>query len=203
MYLGLPLGAKQNSIAIWDTVIKRSEEKLAGWKVNRLILSGRVVLIKSVLASLPNYYLFVFSMLVSIKKKLDSIHSRFMWGGTVEKRKIHWVAWDLVCKPKQLGGLGIVDLRLKNKALLAKWLWRFVEDKDALWRCIISEKYGRNHRDLLPNTQNRNQFSMLWKNIMSLLKNSDEYAETLLSGLGVSIGNGMSILFWSQTEFRG
>lgn len=96
-----------------------------------------------------------------------------------------------------------MDLRLKNKALLFKWLWRFSDDKKALWRNVFTEKYGGNPIDLLPSSQNKNQFSVLWKNIMSPLMNSDDYAETLQSGMGFAIGNGANILFWSQEWVSG
>ncbi|XVE70027.1 hypothetical protein DITRI_Ditri10aG0038600 [Diplodiscus trichospermus] len=33
--------------------------------------------------------------------------------------------------------LGIVDLRLKNRALLNKWLWRYAKENNALWRRVI------------------------------------------------------------------
>jgi hypothetical protein len=30
--------------------------------------------------------------------------------------------WDILCRPKDQGGLGILNLQLHNKCLLAKWL---------------------------------------------------------------------------------
>lgn len=33
------------------------------------------------------------------------------------------VAWPAVCRPKELGGLGIPDIRLTNIALQTRWLW--------------------------------------------------------------------------------
>lgn len=50
--------------------------------------------------------------------------------------------WNEVVKPKGAGGLGLGDLRLKNLALLEKWLWRFGKEKEALWRRVIVSKYG-------------------------------------------------------------
>jgi hypothetical protein len=33
------------------------------------------------------------------------------------------VAWHLVCQPKNLGGLGLHNLRLINNALRTRWIW--------------------------------------------------------------------------------
>ena len=43
---------------------------------------------------------------------------------------------------KENGGLGIGDISIKNKALLNKWVWRYGEEPNALWRAIIDSKYG-------------------------------------------------------------
>ena len=53
------------------------------------------------------------------------------------------IKWSEVIKLKVLGGLGLENLAIKNCALLAKWWWRYGEEKDALWRRIIVFKYGK------------------------------------------------------------
>lgn len=50
--------------------------------------------------------------------------------------------WEVVCHPKENGGLGIGHLKEKNLALLRKWLWRFFNENDGLWQSIIHNKYG-------------------------------------------------------------
>lgn len=42
----------------------------------------------------------------------------------------------------QQGGLGLHSTRDKNKALLAKWVWHYNQEKNVLWRKLIKEKYG-------------------------------------------------------------
>ena len=46
-------------------------------------------------------------------------------------------------KPKSSGGFDLGSLENKNWALLAKWWWRFGEEKEALWRRLIASKYGK------------------------------------------------------------
>lgn len=37
--------------------------------------------------------------------------------------------WDVVCKSREEGGLGIRDIRAFNLALLGIWRWRFLSEK--------------------------------------------------------------------------
>ncbi|XP_070660612.1 uncharacterized protein [Malus domestica] len=52
--------------------------------------------------------------------ELNQMVTRFWWGKEVGKRRIHWVSWKKMCKPKSEGGLGFKDLYAFNLALLAK-----------------------------------------------------------------------------------
>jgi hypothetical protein len=40
------------------------------------------------------------------------------------RKKITVVAWNVVCKSKQQGDLGVIDIEDMNKSLLIKWLVR-------------------------------------------------------------------------------
>lgn len=40
------------------------------------------------------------------------------------------MCWDEVCRPKELEGLGIANLEVKNRALLNKWIWMFADEKE-------------------------------------------------------------------------
>lgn len=67
----------------------------------------------------------MFVMLVKVAKELEALGYKFFWGGTIHKRKIAWVKWDLVMASLENGGLDIGSLASFNMALILKWKWRF------------------------------------------------------------------------------
>lgn len=60
----------------------------------------------------------------------------------MEERKIPWVNWDMICLPKEKGGLGVQDLKNFNLALLGKWHWNLFHHQGELWARILYSKYG-------------------------------------------------------------
>ncbi|KAL4284888.1 hypothetical protein GQ457_16G011960 [Hibiscus cannabinus] len=75
--------------------------------------------------------------------------ANFLWGSN-SNQHIHWVSWKSVCQPKNHGGLGMFDVRLRSKSLLNKWLRRFVSENVSLWRKVVDAKYNFDERRLLP-----------------------------------------------------
>ena len=118
-YLGLPSlvgrGRKKAFNKIKDQVGKR----IAGWKGKLLSSAGRETLIKVVAQVTPTYSMSCFKLPDSLCKELGAMISRFWWGQKKEERKISWIAWDKLCKPKADEGMGFKDLKAFNLALLA------------------------------------------------------------------------------------
>jgi hypothetical protein len=131
-YLGLPLGAHFKAKSCWDEVVGKIERRLASWKRLYLSKGGRVTLIKSTLSNLPTYFLSLFPIPSSVASRIEKLHRDFLWGGIGEEFKYHLVSWSKVCSPISEGGLGIRNLRIFNKALLGKWLWRYAYEREAL-----------------------------------------------------------------------
>ena len=73
--------------------------------------------------------------------------------------------WSQICQPLSSGGLGILNLRLFNRALLGKWLWRFGNEREALWRQVILSKYGSLQGGWTYGDVSRPNGVSLWKNI--------------------------------------
>ena len=118
------------------------EWRLVGWKMLYLYKGGKVTLIKSSLSSLSTYFLSILPILGKVANCMEKLQRDFLWSVISGDSKWHLVKWAKVCKPMQVGGLGIRRLRSFNFALLGKWLWRYVLETNALWRWVIVVKYG-------------------------------------------------------------
>ena len=125
-----------------------------------------MILIKSILTSIPIYFLSFFRILNKVADKLVQIQRRFLWGGGLDQKKIAWVEWETVCLPKEKGGLGIKDIRTFNKALLEKWRWNMLQQNTKLWARILDSKYG-GWRSIAEGRRANNE-SIWWQDLMAV-----------------------------------
>ncbi|GFS31963.1 hypothetical protein Acr_00g0020140 [Actinidia rufa] len=140
-YLGLPLGVSPRRQAMWKLVIELIKKRLSSWKKRFLSFGGRLVLIKSVISSLPVYYMSLFKMPERVAKCIERIQATFLWGGDDANRKIHLISWDKIIRGKDRGGLDVRNIKIMNECLLCKWHWRFGAKYGALWKKLICSKY--------------------------------------------------------------
>ncbi|XP_057798040.1 uncharacterized protein LOC131014167 [Salvia miltiorrhiza] len=103
---------------------------------------GRITLVKSVLQSIPVYQLSFAFIPKAVIKELNSLFSKFLWGGGTQTGGITWFKWNALCLNKDSGGLGFRNIDWFNKVLLSKWLWRFLGEGKALWVRVIKSIYG-------------------------------------------------------------
>jgi hypothetical protein len=76
-YLGIPMHYKKLRNSDWNTLLERIEKKLSSWKGKHLSVGRRLVLINSVLTSLPLYMLSFFEVPRMVLEKLEYLRSRF------------------------------------------------------------------------------------------------------------------------------
>ncbi|CAN1823887.1 Putative ribonuclease H protein At1g65750, partial [Linum perenne] len=166
-YLGLPLGSRCTSTLLWDHVISNMERKLETWKTHFLSFGGRLTLLKSVISSLPVYYMSLLKAPSSVIARLESLQKRFLWTGTTDPKKLHWIHWDTIKCSKSRGGLRVQDLRILNTALLSKWTWRYATERSAWWRTLISSKCGTGPSDWISIWNFSSSGYSMWKGVIA------------------------------------
>jgi hypothetical protein len=111
VYLGLSIGGDPRRLIFWEPLLRSIKLRLAGFNSRFLSFGGRLVLLKSVLTSLPVYALSFFKAPSGIISSLDSIFTNFFWGGCEDHMKVYWVSWTTICSRREVGGLGVRRLR--------------------------------------------------------------------------------------------
>ena len=123
-YLGIPLGLRQLSKADLQPLVDKVANRLPTWKAGLLNRAGRTILIKSTLSAIPTHTALAINLSPWVIKRIDNCRRGFLWKGAQSARGGHCLlAWPRVCRPPELGGLGIVDLQRFRYALRMRWLW--------------------------------------------------------------------------------
>jgi hypothetical protein len=128
-YLGILIHYRRLTLAEWKLVEKRLQKHLSSWKGKLFFLGGRLILINSILSNMVLHMISFFLLPKGVLHKLDYYRSRFFWQGDNEKNKYRLAKWSVVCSPKDQGRLGIHDLKVKNTALLGKWLFKLLTEE--------------------------------------------------------------------------
>jgi hypothetical protein len=69
---------------------------------------------------------------VSIKEQLIKYMRHYLWrkkNGEVQSNGPALVSWDKICRPKNQGGLGVLNLSVQNNALLIKNLQKKIQQE--------------------------------------------------------------------------
>ncbi|GJR80695.1 RNA-directed DNA polymerase, eukaryota, reverse transcriptase zinc-binding domain protein [Tanacetum coccineum] len=186
-YLGVPLITKKISINDCKPLISKVKAKIGNWKNKTLSYAGRLQLIASVLSSMQNYWASVFLLPKQVIYDINKILKGFLWcQGDLRKGRAR-ISWDVICKPKDQGGLGLKNMYVWNEVLMIKHLWNIAAKKDTLWvKWISVEKLkGKSIWEV----QGDSNSSVGWKNILSL-------REKVRKHIGWKIGDGKSVNVW-------
>ncbi|CAA7023542.1 unnamed protein product [Microthlaspi erraticum] len=100
---------------------------------------------------------------------------------------MHWLAWRKLCRHKRDGGLGFRVIEDFNTTLLAKQLWRLMDNPESLFAKVFKGRYYRNSSPMDPIRSYSSSYG--WQSIIS--------ARPLVQkGLIKRVGSGSSISVW-------
>ena len=190
-YLGLPghFGRKKNDL--FASIVDRMKQKAVSWSSRLLSTVGKMTFLQSVLSPILSFAMSCFELPKGLCKQIQSVLNRFWWDDNMDgRKKICWISWENLMKPKILGGLGIRDVKIFNQALLGKIAWRIISNPDCLLSRILIGKYCHNASFLtttLPSSSSHG-----WKEI---LKGRD----LLIKHLGKTIRNGNTTNVWKDS----
>ncbi|GJU18294.1 RNA-directed DNA polymerase, eukaryota [Tanacetum coccineum] len=164
-YLGVMVGGNSARHNFWADVVLKIKSRLSKWKTKTLSFSRRL-------------------------REMDIIVIKFFIGADTVEKKITWVAWDKVLASKNNGGLGVSSYFALNRALMLKWIWRFVSREESMWFHVMQAIYGSNIHAHAVNVSSN------WCSILREVHSLKDKGFDFLSLCSKRVGNGINSLFW-------
>ncbi|GJY95556.1 RNA-directed DNA polymerase, eukaryota [Tanacetum coccineum] len=189
-YLGVMVGENMARHKAWVDVVLKLKFRLSKWKAKTLSIGGRLTLLKSVLGASPLYNMSIFKAPKGVLKEMESIRNNFFIGADLSDKKITWVAWNKVLASKKKGGLGVSSFYALNRALLLKWVWRFVSQDGSLWFQVIQAIYGSTI------DSHSVQMASNWCSILREMLLLKSKGFDFMSLCSKRVGNGNNTSFW-------
>nr|GEV71650.1 RNA-directed DNA polymerase, eukaryota, reverse transcriptase zinc-binding domain protein [Tanacetum cinerariifolium] len=170
-YLGVQVGANISWLSSWHEVKAKIPSILSRWKLKTVSIGYRLTLLKSVLSSIPLYYMSLFKDPSGTVNALEAIQRNFINGMERLERKIAWISWDKILVSKKYGG-------------------------SSLWSRFIKAVHGV--KGSIDNHVSTNRNS-IWLNIVRDIYSLIRKRIDLLSFVRKKVGDGESSLFWDDT----
>ena len=168
-------------------LIERIQKRLSTCS-QYLSYDGRLLMVNAVFSSLPTFLMSCLLLYKGIIEQIDKYRRHLFWRGKdLEKKNPPLAAWDMLCRPKNKGGLGILNLWLQNKCLLMKMVHKFINHADIPWVNLVWEIYYPEGFSPI-NTQT---CSFWWRDCLKLLPDYKNLAVC-------SLQDGKSLSFWSD-----
>ncbi|CAC5405809.1 unnamed protein product [Mytilus coruscus] len=141
--LGVFVGKNQNECIDrnWKDKIRKITNIVNMWKQRHLTLSGRAVVISSLMMSRVWYTLAISSVPQWVSDKLKQLCINFLWSSGS-----HLLQYRTIIGSKDKGGLNIPDVYLKMLSFRLKFLGRFLNpDCKSLWKSTFNYFLKRVH----------------------------------------------------------
>jgi hypothetical protein len=96
--------------------------------------------------------------------------------------------WKVICRPKDQGSLGVLDLEIHNRCILSKWLFNLINTDDA-WQQLLRNKYLGDKS--ITQVSRKLGDSQFWSGLMNI---KDQF----LSMSSFKLQDGKQIRFWED-----
>ncbi|XP_058727119.1 uncharacterized protein LOC131598546 [Vicia villosa] len=175
-YLGVPITSKRLSINHYLPLIDKIMNRITHWTAKLLSYSGRLLLVRSVLMAITQYWMQCLPLPQFVINKIESMCRTFVWTGNISASRKSPVAWKTVCKPKAQGGLRVINLTLWNKITIIKCLWNLCRKSDNMWVKWVHMYYLKGQEVM--ETRVAQSSSWVMKRILELRGEVQHYHQT-------------------------
>jgi len=115
--LGAWIGNEANNQAPWEPILNIIKTKLNRWEKVYLMLNGKCIILQAIIGGHTQFLAKAQGMPKRIEDALMNIMTTFIWEETKPR-----ITMATLQRPTQEGGLNILDVKLRNKAIEIIWL---------------------------------------------------------------------------------
>nr|GEY46880.1 hypothetical protein [Tanacetum cinerariifolium] len=168
-YLGSIVGGYMSRKQTWNDILERVNKRLSKWKMQTLSLGGRLMLVKSVLGSMPIFNFSIFKSSMGVLRELEGILSYFINGHDSKSKKATWVNWKKVLLSKDRG--------------------------NTLWARVIKAIHGADGRI---GANSSVGISSCWTTITQEMNSLSKKGIDLMKYMYIKVGNVDTTVFWED-----
>lgn len=104
--------------------MERIKSKVLAWKAKWISLSSHILLIKAVLAAIPNYFIVVLKAPKLVIDQIEKLIKNFLWKGNMnDAKKVPLNSFEGTSFVKSKGGVGLHNMSRHNIAFGGKLIW--------------------------------------------------------------------------------
>lgn len=134
-YLGIPLSIYPLRRGAFQPLLDRVTTAMPTWKASLMNKAGQLTTVKAVMSATGVHLMISLKIPEWVFQEIDKRRRGFLWAGKPQASEGQcMVPWPTACRPQELGGLGIPDMRLAAYALRLRWLWFQRMDVSKPWR---------------------------------------------------------------------
>lgn len=161
--LGGWIGNNIEQTQVWTKTLDKVQASLDRWAKGRPTLHLKAKIVQITVGAMTQYLTTVQGMPRSVEDKLDRMTKDFLWDGAKAPLKM-----DLLYRPLDEGGLGLLDLRSRNEAIDLRWCRTYLDlgETRPTWTLVADVLF----EDQIPKTQGTidhdvtiNQFVQTWR----------------------------------------
>ena len=125
--LGVNVGVdeKEARDVTWTGVLNKVKQNLNLWKMRKLRLRGKVIVVNCLMMSRVNHVLSTLDLPLWVVKDLNGAVNNFLWDGKPAK-----IAHKVLTNGYEDGGLKLIDVEVKKRALRVKTIKKYLYGKE-------------------------------------------------------------------------
>jgi hypothetical protein len=159
--LGAMIGNEIGEASAWEITLEKVWAAFSRWEKGHPTLDARKLIVQMVAGGYTQYFAAVQGMPQETKLKLESLIRNFVWAGAGRPL----ISIEYLYQPKEQGGLGLLDIEARNKAIRMMQLKSYMMTGPTrpTWAYLWDEMIARACKEDPSTTGQGNAFLKKWE----------------------------------------